>query len=414
MRQFLILTGFIRMNNIYLDYAATTPCDERVLESMIPYFTKKFGNPNSLHYYGVESANDLFDARKNISDFIKSLPEEIVFTSGSTESNKIIIKRVAKRMLKKGKNHVLTTKTEHKSVLDAFEDLKKEGIEVTFLDVLQDGLINLDLLKYSIKDNTSLVSVCFVNNETGVLQNIKEISKICHERGALFHTDATQALGKIDIDVKDLGIDFLSGSGHKIYAAKGIGLLFFAKNHINLLKKPRANNDVEFGIRAGTVPVALCVGFSRAISIAKEEMAEDYKRIKMLRDKLVNSLKSLDEIYFNGSVESNYPGITNVSFRGVEGEALMMESKRICVASGSACTSNKLSISHVLDAMGIKADIAQSSIRISIGKFTTESDIENAVEDLIFATNKLRAMSPVWDMVKQGLDLDAIFKNRSH
>lgn len=402
-------------NSIYLDYAATTPCDKRVVDFMIPYFSEIFGNPNSLHIYGQKALESLNFAREKVSSFLNAQNDEVIFTSGSTESNNIAICRVASRIFKKnGKNHIITLKTEHKSVLDAFERMKRDyNFDVTFLDVKSDGILDLEKLRESINEKTSLVSICFLNNETGVIQNVKEISRICHEKDVLLHIDATQAFGKIEVDVKDLDIDFMSASGHKIYGPKGVGILYFKRKHLALLKNPGANNDVEFGIRAGTIPVSLVMGFYKAAEICMSEMKQTYERISRLRDKLIKGLfDNLDELYINGSQESFYPGIIDISFRGVEGEALMMEAHRICVSSGSACTSNKLSISHVLDAMNIPSDIAQSSLRISIGRFTTEEGIDIAIEDLINATKKLREMSPVWEMIQNGLDLDLIFKDR--
>lgn len=388
---------------IYLDYSATTPCDSKVVEKMCPYFYEKFGNPNSLHKYGEEALEGLNNARSQVSELINASFDEIVFTSGATESNKIAL------MKGSNKKTVVTTKTEHKSIFNICQNLEK----VIFLDVRKDGLIELKKLEEALRENIGLVSICMVNNETGALQDIKRICEICHASDILVHTDATQAFGKINIDVKDLEVDFLSASGHKIYGPKGIGILYFKKKHHRLLRGLDANNDVEFGIRAGTVPVALCVGMGEASEIANNRIGRDLKRIKKLRELLINGVKNeLDEVYINGSNNSFYPGIVNISLRGCEGEALMMESSRICVASGSACTSNKLSISHVLDAMGIIPDIAQSSIRISIGRHTTEEDIKIAIKELVRATIKLRAMSPVWEMIKAGIDIDSVFSCR--
>lgn len=398
---------------IYLDYSATTPCDPRVVEVMIPYFSEIFGNPNSSHAFGTEALNALNFARHEVASLLNSEDSEIVFTGGSTESTNIAVERVAEFFKKSGKSHIITVKTEHKAVLDAFDKLQRKGFQVTFLDVMIDGLLEEDSVRNAITDATSLVSVMLVNNETGVIHNIKKIAQVCKEHGVLLHTDATQAVGKIPIDVKDLGCDFLSGSGHKIYGPKGIGCLFFKKEHLRILKVINANNDVEFGIRSGTIPVALCVGFGEAAKIAKSEMEQDYNKIKHLQEMLVSKLTNeLPEVYINGSLESYYPGITDISFRGVEGEALMMEASRIAVSSGSACTSNRLSISHVLDAMGIAPDIAQSSLRISIGRLTSEEDIQVACENLINATKKLRGMSPIWDMIVSGIDVNGIFKDR--
>jgi cysteine desulfurase len=396
---------------IYLDYAATTPCSDKVLEAMIPYFTEYYGNPNSLHSFGFDALKALNVARNGVAGLIGADPEEIVFTSGSTESSRIAIERTSLS----GRKKFITTKSEHKSILDCADTIKSRGIDVSYLKIKSDGLVDFEHLDGLLDESVGLLSICMVNNETGVLQDIKRITSLCHAKGVLLHTDATQAFGKVPIDVRDLDIDFLSASAHKIYGPKGIGILFFKKANTRLLRVPMANHEVEFGLRSGTVPVALCVGMGKAAEIAKSEMSSDFGRIAGLRAILVENLSNaLDEIYINGSAESNYPGIVNISFRGCEGEALMMECKRIAVSSGSACTSNKLSISHVLKSMSIPADIAQSSIRISIGKSTSESDILIAIEDLIAATTKLRQMSPIWDMIKAGIDIGSIFEGKHY
>lgn len=400
--------------HIYLDYASTTPCDPQVVNEMLPYFSKFFGNPNSLHKFGTEAKIALDKSRSKIQNLINSEFDEIIFTSGATQSTQIALQRTMKSFSTNKKNGLTTLKTEHKATLDTANLIKSMGFELNFIEVGKDGLINIDNFENTLSENTALFSICMVNNETGVLQDIKRITQICHQKNILVHVDATQALGKINIDVKDLDIDFMSASGHKIYGPKGIGLLFCKKSNMKYLRIPRANHEVEFGIRAGTVPVALCVGFGKAAEIASLNIDNNLQHIANLRKILIEGITSeLDEIYINGSQEHNYPGIVNISFRGCEGEALMMESKRIAVSSGSACTSNKLSISHVLAAMGIPADIAQSSLRITIGKSTSESDIKIAIEDLIQATKKLRKISPIWDMIKSGADIDGIFKRRN-
>lgn len=400
--------------HIYLDYASTTPCDPQVVNKMLPYFSKIFGNPNSLHKFGTEAKIALDKSRSKIQNLINSEFDEIIFTSGATQSIQIALQRTMKSFSANKKNGLTTLKTEHKATLDTANLIKSMGFELNFIEVGKDGLINIDNFEGTLSENTALFSICMVNNETGVLQDIKRITQICHQKNILVHVDATQALGKINIDVKDLDIDFMSASGHKIYGPKGIGLLFCKKSNMKYLRIPRANHEVEFGIRAGTVPVALCVGFGKAAEIASLNIDNNLQHIANLRKILIEGITSeLDEIYINGSQEHNYPGIVNISFRGCEGEALMMESKRIAVSSGSACTSNKLSISHVLAAMGIPADIAQSSLRITIGKSTSKSDIKIAIEDLIQATKKLRKISPIWDMIKSGADIDGIFKRRN-
>ncbi|MDR1475708.1 MAG: cysteine desulfurase [Holosporales bacterium] len=398
----------------YLDYAATTPCSGEVLAAMIPFFTECYGNPNSLHIFGLKALDALESARKSVSDLISAEIEEIVFTSGATESSRMAIERTVTYLASKtGRNKFITTKSEHKSILDCADYLKSRDIEVIYLKVKSDGLIDFDHLVDILDESIGLMSICMVNNETGVLQDIGRIADLCHAKGTLLHSDATQGFGKIPINVKDLDVDFLSASGHKIYGPKGIGILFYKKSYKKFIRVPLANRDVEFGLRAGTVPVALCVGMGKASEFAKSTMATDLIRITNLRKLLLDNLfEALPEIHINGSVESNYPGIVNLSFRGCEGEALMMECKRIAVSSGSACTSNKLSISHVLEAMGTAPDIAQSSLRISIGKPTNDSDILIATEDLISATTKLRQMSPIWDMIKAGMDISSIFEGK--
>ena len=396
---------------IYLDYAATTPCDPLVVQVMIPYFSEVFGNPNSLHKFGMDAREAVDNARTQIKQVLNSDFEEIIFTSGTTESTRIALTRTAKYLLKSGKNKILTLPTEHKATLTTVNLLKTDGVEVEFLEVDSSGILHPEVLENALNDKVGIVSICHANNETGTVQDIRKIIELCHKNGALVHLDATQSFGKIKIDVRDLDIDFMSASGHKIYGPKGIGLLFCKKSNKKYLRVPRANPEVEFGIRAGTIPVPLCVGLGKAAEIANSEMEKNWNHVSELREIFINGIKSqLDEIYVNGSEKSNYPGIINMSFRGCEGEALMMEAGKIAVSSGSACTSNILSISHVLDAMKIPADIAQSSLRITIGKDTSEADIKIAIEDLVNATKKLRNMSPVWDMIKAGIDIDSVFK----
>ena len=398
---------------IYLDYAATTPCDERVLKEMSEANANLFGNPNSLHRYGEDAMSALSIARSRICKLLKSNNYEIIFTSGATESNKIAINRTLKKLAKNKKNHFITFKSEHKSVLEAANTAKNDDIEVSLLEVEKDGIINLENLANHIKSTTGLVSVCYINNETGVMQDIKKIAELCHKHEILLHIDATQAFGKIDIDVNDLDVDMLSASGHKIYGPKGIGILYCKKKCQTYIRMPFSNLDIEYGIRSGTTPVPICFGFGIAAQIAQQEMHENYQKIKRLREKFIIGIQNqLSEIYINGSQTQNYPGIINMSFRGCEGEALMMEADKIAIASGSACTSNRLTISHVLDSMGISHDIAQSSLRISIGKYTTDDDINIAVENLVSATKKLRNISPIWDMIQAGIDIDTFFTDK--
>ncbi len=385
---------------IYLDYAATTPCDKRVVDAMLPYFTSNFGNPSSIHKYGEDALLALSDARQKVADLINAEFDEIAFTSGATESNNIVITRAVKE------KQAISFKTEHKCIIDMFQ--RNNWL---LLDVQSDGIVDLQKLEYAISDNVAIVSVCLVNNETGVLQNVAKIAEICHKHGVLLHTDATQGFGKIDIDVKALDIDFLSASAHKIYGPKGVGIVFYKKKYRKLLMQKFSNPDIEYGIRSGTVPVPLCVGLGKAAEIAKQEMHDDFERISRLRKLAISMTEDMDEVYVNGSDTSFYPGILNISVRGCEGEALMMEIGDVCVSSGSACTSNKLTISHVLDAMGIAPDIAQSSLRFSFGKYTTEDEVVTAMTNLKIAAEKLRKMSPIWEMIKKNMNIDEIFKN---
>ena len=395
---------------IYLDYAATTPCDAVVLQEMLPYFTEIFGNPNSLHKFGMDAKEALDIARTRVTSAINADFGEVIFTSGATESTNIAVIRTLKSLQKFGKNRFLTLPTEHKATLTAANYLKNNGFDVEFLQVNREGILEIETLHNELNEQVGMLSICHVNNETGTMQDIRRIIEICHKHNVLVHIDATQSLGKTKIDVKDSDIDFLSASGHKVYAPKGIGILFCKKANMKYLRVPKANPEVEFGIRAGTVPVCLCVGIGKAVEIANNDIEKNWQHAVKLRKIFIDGIKSqLEEIYINGSEKSNYPGIINMSFRGCEGEALMMEAKHIAVSSGSACTSNVLSISHVLDAMKVPADIAQSSLRISIGKETTEDNIAVAVEDLVNATKKLRNMSPVWDMIKAGIDIDSVF-----
>lgn len=392
---------------IYLDYAATTPCDPRVLDAMLPYFCNIYGNINSLHYYGAMALEALTNARQSIAQDLNVNIDEIIFTSGATESSNIAILRTIERL----KQRFFTAQTQHASIINISNRLQLLKQQVQFLKVNKEGLLDINYLEEQLKTNNGLVSVCLVNNETGVLQDIKRIVEICHKYNSLIHVDATQAYGKIHMDVKELGFDFMSASGHKIYGPKGIGILYCKKSNQKYIRVPRANPDIEFGIRAGTIPVPLCIGFAEASKLSHECIEEELERITKLRQLFISKIKNnLEEIYINGSETSNYPGIINVSFRGCEGESLMMESKRIAISSGSACTSNKLTISHVLDAMGISPDIAQSSLRIAIGRHTTEEHINIAVEDLTNATLKLRSISAVWDMIKVGIDINKRFE----
>ncbi len=394
---------------IYLDYQATTPCDQRVLDKMLPFFTQTFGNPHSRnHSYGWEAEAAVENARTQIAELINADPREIIFTSGATESNNIAIKGVTD-FYKDKKNHIITCITEHKCVLDSCRHLEEKGFKVTYLPVQPNGLIDLDLLKNTITDKTILVSIMIVNNEIGVIQPIAEIGKICRERSVFFHTDAAQAAGKIDIDVEAMNIDLLSISGHKIYGPKGIGALFVRRKPRIRLNALTTGGGQERGMRSGTLPTPLCVGLGEACAIAKAEMKDENIRIKNLFDRLYGGLKAnLCEIYVNGDMTRRIYGNLNISFAYVEGEGLMMGIKDLAVSSGSACTSASLEPSYVLRALGVEEELAHTSLRIGIGRFTTEVEIDQAIASITKAVNKLRAMSPLWDMAQEGIDIKSI------
>jgi len=394
---------------IYLDYQATTPCDPRVVQAMLPYFTEKFGNPHSRnHSYGWESEEAVEKARKQVADLIGADEKEIIFTSGATESNNLALKGVA-HFYKDRKDHIITAATEHKCVLDSCRHLELEGFKVTYLPVQQNGLIDLDQLKAAITDKTSIVSIMSVNNEIGVIQPLAEIGAICRERGVFFHTDAAQAAGKIPLDVNAMKIDLMSISGHKIYGPKGIGALF-------VRRKPRVRMEAmihgggqERGFRSGTLPTPLIVGLGEACEIAQKEMGAEAERLKGLRDRLFNGLKEkLPDIYLNGDLERRIPGNLNVSFAYVEGEGLMMGIKDLAVSSGSACTSASLEPSYVLRALGVEEELAHTSLRLGLGRFSTEADVDYAVEQIVQAVTRLREMSPLWEMAQEGIDIKSI------
>jgi cysteine desulfurase len=394
---------------IYLDYQATTPCDPRVLEKMLPYFCEVFGNPHSRshpHGWLAESAVD--HARDQVAQIIKADPREIIFTSGATESNNLAIKGVA-HFNKKKKNHIITVVTEHKCVLDTCRYLEQEGFDVTYLPVDTDGLVNLDELKAAIKETTVLVSIMAVNNEIGVIQPLAEIGKICREQGVLFHTDAAQAVGKIPLDVEAMNIDLLSISGHKIYGPKGIGALYVRRRPRVRLQALINGGGQERGMRSGTLSPALCVGLGEACAIAEAEMSSEQQRIKRLADKFYQAVMDrLPEVFLNGHPKQRVPGNLNLSFAYVEGESLIMGIKKLSVSSGSACTSASLEPSYVLRAIGVGEELAHTSIRFGIGRFTTEAEIDAALAVLIESVERLRAMSPLWEMAQEGVDITKI------
>ncbi|MEE2924884.1 MAG: IscS subfamily cysteine desulfurase [bacterium] len=396
---------------VYMDYLATTPVDPRVMEAMVPFFTSVYGNAASRnHQFGWEAEEAVENARKSIADAIGAKPSEIIFTSGATESNNLSLAGLWEMYKEKG-NHIVTLVTEHKCVLDTAEYLQREkGVDVTFLTVKEDGLIDLDELKSALRDDTLLVSVMFANNEIGVLQPIAEIGKLCKERGIFFHTDAAQALGKVPINVEELGVDLLSMSGHKVYGPKGIGALYVRKRKPRVKLKPIIHGGGhERGMRSGTLNVPAIVGFGKAVEIAIDEMEGETKRASKLRDRLEQALlKELDYTQVNGSVENRLPGLSNISFAYVEGEGLMMAIPDIAVSSGSACTSASLEPSYVLKALGLSDELAHSSIRFGIGRFTTEKEVDYVVQSMIKGVRKLRELSPLYEMVLDGIDLSTV------
>lgn len=396
---------------IYLDNSATTPMDPLVLEAMLPYFTEKFGNSASRnHAFGWEAEEAVDYAREQIAQLIGASSEkEIIFTSGATESDNLALKGVVDMYARKG-NHIITAETEHKAILDTCKILQKKGVEVTYLKVKSDGLIDLDELRNAITTKTVLVSIMFVNNELGVIQPIAEIAQIAHEKGALFMTDATQAVGKIPIDVEALGIDIMAFTAHKMYGPKGVGALYVRRKNPRV--KVTAQMDGgghERGMRSGTLNVAGIVGFGKAAEIARLDLAADAERVGKLRNKLENALLQIEESYLNGNREQRTPYISNISFKYVEGEGLMMGfNKTIAVSSGSACTSASLEPSYVLKALGLDDELAHSSIRFSLGRFTTEAQIDYAIEHVTKSVNRMRELSPLWEMFKEGIDLKSI------
>eukprot|EP01117_Protostelium_nocturnum_P002070 TRINITY_DN12710_c0_g1_i1.p1 TRINITY_DN12710_c0_g1~~TRINITY_DN12710_c0_g1_i1.p1 ORF type:complete len:482 (+),score=166.43 TRINITY_DN12710_c0_g1_i1:111-1556(+) len=394
---------------IYLDVQATSPMDPRVLDEMLPFMTWNYGNPHSnTHTYGREARDYVETAREEVAQLIGADSKEIVFTSGATESNNISLKGVA-RFYKSKKNHIITTVTEHKCVLDSCRALELEGFEVTYLPVQKNGLVDLEELKKAIRKETVIVSVMAVNNEIGVIQPLAQIGSICRERGVFFHTDAAQAVGKIAIDVNAMKIDLMSVSGHKIYGPKGVGALYVRRRPRVRIEALQSGGGQERGIRSGTLATALSVGLGAACRIAKEEMERDTKHVKRLFDRLYKGIQErIPEIYLNGDLESRYHGNLNVSFAYIEGESLMMGLKNVACSSGSACTSATLEPSYVLRALGVEEDVAHSSIRFGLGRFTTEKEVDYAIDLLAENVGRLREMSPLWEMVQEGIDIKTI------
>lgn len=394
---------------IFLDYQSTSPCDPRVVEKMLPYFTEKFGNPHSRsHAFGWEAEEAGEVARAQVAALIGADSKEIVFTSGATESNNIALKGVA-NFYKDKKNHIITVVTEHKCVLDSARHLELERFTVTYLPVKSNGLIDLEILKSAITDKTAIVSVMAVNNELGVIQPLAEIGAICRERGVLFHTDAAQAFGKIPLDVEAMKIDLMSISGHKIYAPKGVGALYVRRRPRVRIASLFSGGGQERGIRSGTVPTPLVVGLGEAARIAKLEMASDASRIRYLSDKFLHAvLDAVPDVFLNGDREQRWPGCINLSFAYIEGESMIMAIKNLAVSSGSACTSASLEPSYVLRAIGVGEELAHTSIRFGIGRFTTEAEIDEAIRIVSGSIERLRAMSPLWEMVQDGVDISKI------
>ena len=381
--------------NIYMDYQATTPCDKRVVDEMLPYFTEKFGNPHSGHGMGLEANDAVDDSRRKIADLVKANdPREVIFTSGATESNNLAI-RGAVHYYKSERKKIITSTIEHKCVLETCRSLQSEGYQVVFAPVLSNGIVDMDFLKKEIDDNTILVSIMSVNNEIGTIQPIKEISKLCREHGVLFHTDAAQAVGKIEVDAGD--VDLMSVSGHKIYGPKGVGALYVRIKPRIRLTPLFFGGGQERGIRSGTLPVPLCVGLGKACEIAKNEMVQESRRLTDMKNYFIDKILSrLEKVYLNGDRERRIPGCLNFSFEGVEGESVMLGMPEVCISSGSACTSASLEPSYVLKAISIREDLAHCSLRIGLGRFTTFEEVEYVSDKIIETVTRLRSMSPLW------------------
>ncbi|MDD2975864.1 IscS subfamily cysteine desulfurase [Aquabacterium sp.] len=393
---------------IYMDYGATTPCDPRVVDAMIPWLREHFGNPASrTHAYGWEAEAAVEKARQEVADLIGADPREIVWTSGATESNNLALKGAAQFYKTRGK-HIITVKTEHKAVLDTVRELERQGFEATYLDVKDDGLLDLDVLKAAIRPDTILISIMYVNNEIGVIQDIPTIGALCREKGIIFHVDAAQATGKVEIDLATLPVDLMSLASHKTYGPKGIGALYVRRKPRVRLEAQMHGGGHERGMRSGTLPTHQIVGMGEAFRIAKEEMADENARVKALRDRLLAGLQDIEQIFVNGDLDKRVAHNLNVSFNYVEGESLIMGIKGIAVSSGSACTSASLEPSYVLRALGRSDELAHSSLRMTIGRFTTEEEVDFVVTTLKDRVAKLRELSPLWDMYKDGIDISTI------
>jgi cysteine desulfurase len=393
---------------IYLDYSATTPVDPRVVDKMLPYLRQNFGNPASRsHAFGWTAEKAVEEARDQVAALVNADPREIIWTSGATESINLALKGVAHFYKEKGK-HLITVKTEHKATLDTMRELEREGFEVTYLDVRPDGLLDLAVLESTLRPDTICVSVMYVNNEIGVIQDIPAIGEMCRARGIVFHVDSAQATGKVVIDLDRLKVNLMSFSGHKTYAPKGIGALYVRRKPRVRLEAQMHGGGHERGLRSGTLPTHQIVGMGEAFRIAKAEMATENERIRMLRDRLWKGLSQIEEVYVNGDLERRVPHNLNVSFNFVEGESLIMAIKDIAVSSGSACTSASLEPSYVLRALGRSDELAHSSIRFSVGRFTNEEEIDFTIDLLQRKVAKLREMSPLWEMHQDGIDLNTV------
>lgn len=393
---------------IYLDYSATTPVDPRVADKMIPYLTEKFGNPASRsHQYGWETEDAVETAREYVAQLVNCDAKEIIWTSGATESDNLAIKGAAQFYKSRGK-HIVTVKTEHKAVLDTCRELERQGFEVTYLPVQPNGLIHIDDLTSSLRTDTILVSVMYVNNEIGVIQDIEHIGRLCREKGIIFHVDAAQATGKLTIDLKKLNVDLMSFSAHKTYGPKGIGALYVRRKPRVRLEAQIHGGGHERGFRSGTLATHQIVGMGEAFRLAHQEMADESSRIRILRDRLWNGIRDMEEVYINGDIAARVPHNLNVSFNFVEGESLIMAVKELAVSSGSACTSASLEPSYVLRALGRNDELAHSSIRFTLGRFTTEQQIDFTIQLLRKKISKLRELSPLWEMYQEGVDLNTV------
>ncbi|WP_457354096.1 IscS subfamily cysteine desulfurase [Roseateles sp. P5_D6] len=393
---------------IYLDYGATTPCDPRVVDAMIPWLREHFGNPASRsHAWGWEAEEAVEKARVQVAELIGADPREIVWTSGATESNNLALKGAAQFYKTRGK-HLITVKTEHKAVLDTMRELERQGFEVTYLDVQESGLLDLEVFKAALRPDTILASVMYVNNEIGVIQDVVALGNLCRERGVIFHVDAAQATGKVAIDMAKLPIDLMSLASHKSYGPKGIGALYVRRKPRIRLEAQMHGGGHERGMRSGTLPVHQIVGMGEAFRIAREEMGAESERIRALHNKLIKGLSGIEQTFINGDLEHRVPHNLNISFNYVEGESLIMGVKGLAVSSGSACTSASLEPSYVLRALGRSDELAHSSLRMTIGRFTTEEEIDYAISVLTDRVAKLRELSPLWDMYKDGIDISTI------